>query len=88
MDELEKDLEHIAREIKVIREFLLRLVIFGKGVPEPVSAAMQRIMQSIMHAQNVSHRRNREQRLTREGDPTALGDKRSSRSTLDAVERV
>jgi ParB-like chromosome segregation protein Spo0J len=87
MDELEKDLEQIAREIKLIREFLLRLVIFGKGVPEPVSAAMQRIMQSITHAQNVS-RRNREQRLTREGDPTALGDKRSSRSTRGAVQRV
>jgi hypothetical protein len=50
MNEIEMDLEQIAKEMRVIKQFLLRLTIFGAGVPEPVLAAVERIAQRIRRA--------------------------------------
>ena len=50
MEEAEKNLEQIENDLRLIRPFLLRFVMFGGGAPEPVLEAIQRIVRSIPHA--------------------------------------
>ena len=69
MNEIEMDLEQIAKEMRVIKQFLVLLTIFGAGVPEPVRAAVERIARCITRAQSFSRGRDLEPRRPLKGGP-------------------